>query len=105
MALLLAIGSPTVRGADLARIDASIQRAVNYLYSVQKDGLWEIAPAKGPYAANIGHYGGLTAIATYALLAAGESPHDPKLVKAVDFLKQLQTKDAYVLGMRAQIWR
>lgn len=90
------------------QIDASIRRAVEYLYSKQVEGIWEVTGELPGTAGNMDHdgmhYGGLTACATYALLAAGESPQDPRLAKAIEFLKKLQTQSAYVIGMRAQIW-
>jgi hypothetical protein len=100
--LLFAV--PSTRAAQPQEIDTSIQKAADYLYSKQRDGTWEgegldILSPTGM------HHGGLTAIATYALLAAGEDPTNPKLAKAIEFLKELQTTDAYVLGMRAQVWR
>jgi hypothetical protein len=52
-----------------------------------------------------GHqYGGLTAIATYALLASGESPQNEKLKRAIEFLKKTQMTGTYALGMRLQVW-
>lgn len=76
-----------------------IERAKAYLYKVQQNGLWEPSTNLSPEAD-----GGLTALATYALLAAGENPQDPRLAKAVAYLKTLQSPNVYVQGMRAQIW-
>jgi hypothetical protein len=104
---LILFAAPPAQGAGAPEIDASVQRAVDYLYSIQKDGLWEIATKQdcfGVYDKAGAHYGGLTALATYALLSAGESPVSPKLAKAIQFLKGLQTRSIYVLGIRAQIW-
>jgi hypothetical protein len=101
--IVAAIGATSARAARPQEIDASIQRAVNYLYSVQQDGTWE-ALGQGDLAPEGMHHGGLTAIATYALLAAGENPTDPRLAKALLFLRSLQTQSVYVLGMRAQVW-
>jgi hypothetical protein len=97
------------RPAPPEQCDASIKKAIDYLYSQQKDGLWEVKGELQGVAGNMDsngmHYGGPTAIATYAMLAAGESAQDPKLQKAIEFLKKLQTQSAYVIGCRAQIWR
>jgi hypothetical protein len=108
LAIALGLAAPA-HCATATQIDSSVERAVNYLYSVQdqKDGLWEVAKptqAAGYFSKDGMHYGGLTAVATYALLDAGESPQSPKLLKAIQFLKGLETKDVYVLGVRAQVW-
>jgi hypothetical protein len=97
------VGATSARAARPQEIDASIQRAVNYLYSVQQDGTWE-ALGQGDLGPDGMHHGGLTAIATYALLAAGENPSNPRLAKALLFLRGLQTQSVYVIGMRAQVW-
>mgnify|MGYP005851290669 CR=1 FL=1 len=46
----------------------------------------------------------LTAIATYALLASGENPNDPRIKQAVAFLMEADIVGIYALGMRAQVW-
>src|SRR5438105_6798321 len=103
---LVAMSVPAARlaaGATPQQVDAAVDRAVKYLYSVQADGTWE-AETSGGQGANVSpsgmHHGGLTAIAAYALLAAGEKPADARLAKALDFLKNLDTKSAYVSGVR-----
>jgi len=51
-----------------------------------------------------GQWGGLTALATYSLLASGESPQDPRIMKATDFLLHADIVGVYALGMRSQVW-
>ncbi|HUB24970.1 MAG TPA: DUF4159 domain-containing protein [Tepidisphaeraceae bacterium] len=51
-----------------------------------------------------GQWGGLTALATYSLLAAGENPHDPRLARAIAFLKIADLRGIYAIAMRAQVW-
>jgi hypothetical protein len=104
VSLTLPIWVSLVQAAQPQEIDASIQKGADYLYSRQRDGVWEADDIVIPNPTGM-HQGGLTAIATYALLAAGEDPNSPKLAKAIEYLKQLQTTNAYVLGMRAQVWR
>jgi hypothetical protein len=88
--------------ATPAEVDAALQKAKKYLYSVQnKAGNWETA-AKGQAGAE--HWGGNTCIATYALLVAGESHQDPRIVKALDFLFKEEITSIYALGLRGQIW-
>ncbi len=102
---------------DPREIDRAIRRAVQYLYDTQDDELlWEdvaydqrerserdptqVAPA----GAKGGQWGGKTALATYALLAAGEDPENPKLAKAIAGLTQADIVGVYALGVRAQVW-
>src|SRR4051812_46709346 len=55
------------------KVNAAIKRGVQFLYSIQKkDGSWENVPApagKEPANPDGGQWGGLTSMATYALLA------------------------------------
>src|SRR2546423_180353 len=81
--------------------------AKEFLYKAQKNGNWESSPtptAKGGWELEGGQWGGQTAIATYALLASGESPQDARIKAAIDWLKKADIKGIYALGMRAQVW-
>ena len=51
-----------------------------------------------------GQFGGITALITYSLLAAGENPQDPNIIAAVDFLKKAKIGGVYALGLRMQVW-
>ena len=42
--------------------------------------------------------------AIYALLAAGESPQDQRLAKAIEYLKKADLERLYALGLRCQVW-
>jgi hypothetical protein len=99
---LLICASPA-RAAAPGEVDKAIDKAKAYLYSQQKNGTWEIA-ADGEMSAKGRHRGGLTALVTYALVAAGENPQDPRLAKAIEFLKTADMPSAYALGCRAQLW-
>ena len=89
-------------------VDAALQKAKTWLYSKQHDGNWEIVgPRDMKDATNNlsgAQWGGLTALATYALLSAGENPTDPRLVDAIDFLKKAQITGTYALGCRCLVW-
>ncbi len=94
---------------DPVAVQAAIKKGVEYLYSMQgADGSWEVVPqpeAKGePHSIKAGQWGGQTALATYALLAAGESPQNPKLAKAIQWLQKADMEGIYAVGMRAQVW-
>ncbi|MEM8737508.1 MAG: DUF4159 domain-containing protein [Planctomycetota bacterium] len=45
-----------------------------------------------------------TAMVAYALLASGESYQDPRLAKAIDFLKAREAESTYVAAIRAHLW-
>lgn len=91
-------------------MDAAIEKAKRFIYRHQSmEGRWETAPSR------IGDgddwekmqgstYGGYTALCTYALLAAGESPNDPRIKAAVDFLKHVDLIGVYAVAMRLQVW-
>src|SRR3954468_2226714 len=67
-------------------VDKAIDKAKAFLYAQQKNGTWEIA-TDGDMSPKGRHRGGLTALVTYALVAAGENPQDARLAKALEFLK------------------
>ncbi|MGC4030805.1 MAG: DUF4159 domain-containing protein [Tepidisphaeraceae bacterium] len=98
-------------------VDKAIAKGVEYLYSVQQpDGTWETEPAPpaGPIAkvpddksspsSDNNQYGGKTALAVYALLEAGQRPTEPKLKKAIDFLRTKPSVSTYTLSLRCQVW-
>ena len=94
---------------DYAKVDTSIDKAVAWIYSQQQpDGTWEKTPKPDPdgkdFELDGGQYGGPTALAVYSLLIAGEKPTDPRITKAVDFLKKANMKGVYALAMRCQVW-
>lgn len=95
-------------GQDVSPVEISIEKGVGFLYAAQTDGNWELTPQRDP--AGAGHdvtgwqWGGLTAMATWALLSAGESPVDPRIEAAVDFLLKADIVGTYALSFRAQVW-
>ena len=48
--------------------------------------------------------GRLLGVATFALLSAGEKRQDPRMVRAVNFLKSADIVGTYALGVRCQVW-
>ncbi len=103
---------PPSRAATPEQIDRAIDKARDYLYSIQKDGHWEIVPEFHPTPAKPGNnnlvtesdWGGLTAMATHALLAAGEDSTNPKLKPAIDLLLKWQLRVCpYALCQRDQV--
>src|SRR5207247_2190967 len=89
------------------QIDQSITKAKGFLYSQQKNGNWEVVGARknSEHGRIFGsEYGGMTAIATYALLASGEKPSDPRLAKSIEWLTKADMVGTYAIGWRAQGW-
>src|SRR5882724_11068503 len=92
------------------QIDHAISRGVAFLYSKQHDGNWEVvaSPQSGPgiFAGDVkgSQWGGISAICTFALLAAGESAQDPRLAKSIEWLRTADIQGTYAVGMRSQVW-
>lgn len=106
-AAVVFIAAPA-RAATSTEVNDAVAKAVNYLYDVQQDANWELVPAPtGDESANVRgkQWGGLTAMATYALLAAGENPQDPRLAKAINWLLDADLVGTYAIGLRAQVWQ
>jgi protease-4 len=107
--LATALAARPARAASPKEVNEAVARAVKYLYDVQQDSNWEMvgAPAGDGKADVRGkQWGGLTAIATYALLAAGENPQDERLAKAINWLLDNdQIQGTYAVGLRAQVWQ
>jgi hypothetical protein len=109
--LLCIVPARLCPAATATQVDAAIKKAVAYLYSIEHTDNWEIAKADphglasdGGYA-EASHYGGYTAIATYALLAAGEDPKDnPKLDAAIKWLLKADLHGTYAVALRSQVW-
>jgi len=103
--------SPSRGAVTPHQIDAAIEKGKDFLYSLQlPEGRWE----KDAQRVGDDHegwrkmqgdtYGGYTALATYALLAAGESPNEPRIKAAVKFLKHCDMVGVYAVAMRLQVW-
>lgn len=103
---------PAVSAVTPDQVDSMLDRAKVFLYRQEYNGNWERHPAKptpaelaeDPHSALAGNWGGETALVVYALLAAGESPTDPRLVKPIQFLQTADLTGTYALGIRAQLY-
>lgn len=105
--IVAAFLNASVMAATPEQVDQAIKRGVAFVYSQQRNGHWEVTPTRGPgsdHSADAGQWGGRTALATYALLSAGESPNDPRIAEAVKFLREADIIGYYALGLRAQVW-
>jgi hypothetical protein len=106
-ALVTCIGT-IAHAATPEEVDQAIAKGREYLLSKQTPaGHWEVVEAptdKEQSSVMGGQWGGRTAIATYALIAAGEKPQSAKIQDAIKFLKQAQLRGTYAVGLRSQIW-
>jgi hypothetical protein len=106
---IIVVAAPGARATvSNQEVAGSIERAKAFLWSKQKGGTWELGPAprasmndNSPEGAQ---WGGISALATYALLAAGESAQDAKMVAAINFLKGADIRGTYALALRMQVW-
>jgi hypothetical protein len=112
--LVLALGAVVLAPAGRAsaatpqEVDEAIKKAISFIYSQQKGGNWEVVPQPDPKGNHVsirtGQWGGLTAIATCALLSAGETPQDPRVKQGVDWLIKAPMFGIYAMGFRCQVW-
>jgi len=107
--LLVGLAVSPARAATPQQVEATLAKAKEYLYKHQnKDGNWEELPRRDtsapPYDVKGGQWGGQTAIATYALMAAGDDPQNEHVKPAIAWLKTAPLVGLYALGMRCQVW-
>ncbi len=91
------------------QVEQAIDAGKRHLYNLQRaDGSWERVTSPnvdgGPASVEGAQWGGLTAIATYALLASGENPQSTHMKAAIDWLAKAEITGTYALGLRAQVW-
>lgn len=92
------------------QIDTAILDGKKFVYSQQQaGGRWEHDDTRKGDGHNWSSmqgdsFGGYTALATYALLASGESPNSPRVGAAIGFLKRADIVGVYALGIRLQVW-
>ncbi|MEO6434784.1 MAG: DUF4159 domain-containing protein [Tepidisphaeraceae bacterium] len=108
-ATLVLFVADSIHASDFAEVDQAIEHAKAYLYSKQEDGNWEMSSEQKPNPSLAkspegGQWTGQTALVVYALLAAGENPHDPRIERAIEFLKKEESTGVYAAAMRAQVW-
>ncbi|MDB5299770.1 MAG: hypothetical protein JWO87_1433, partial [Phycisphaerales bacterium] len=100
--------SAPVRAATPDEVDAAIDKAVKSILARQKGGNWEDKakpkPTKERGPSDVALWGGETAIATYALLAAGQNFQNPPLQAAIKWLETEELHGTYAIGLRSQVW-
>ncbi len=97
--IVLSLSMPAwAQPADLhARVDSAIQRAAENLWAQRGQDHWPEAVA----GSNPRELGGRSALAVYALLAAGQSHQDPRIVQTLAWLRQLEPEGVYARSLRA----
>ncbi|MGL6095864.1 MAG: DUF4159 domain-containing protein, partial [Fimbriiglobus sp.] len=108
-ALLLGCPSPVTAAAPppaeeqeaVARVNKAIDRGVAYLKkNHQRATHWE-----SYWINTLGELnGGVTALATLALLNSGEKPTDPVVASAMEYLGNLPPKRTYVVGLQTMVF-
>jgi hypothetical protein len=105
---LAALVATPARGASPAEVEQAIKNGKEFIYAQMKGNNWETVPAPQAnaqsYEVTGKQWGGMSALAVYTLLAAGENPQEKRLVPAIEFVKNAKLVGNYALGLRAQIW-
>src|SRR5262249_35417249 len=82
------------------RVRAAIEKAVRYLKNVEKGTQkWE----QDPLVASA-RPGGESALALLALLNAGVKPDDPVIQRGLEYLRRVEPKDTYVVGLQTMVY-
>src|SRR5437762_1219284 len=97
--IIVSIFAATARAATPEEVEKAIRKGVEHLYQIQAGDNWD-----NDWKEDNSNTGGRTALVVYALLAAGESPQNPKLKSAIDFLLKQDPKGVYTLGIRCNVW-
>src|SRR5438477_870850 len=88
--LLCGITVQVSHAATPEQVDKAIKKAIDYIYSQQQNGNWEVVEKREPTAAahlvKGWQWGGPTSIAVCALLYAKENDENPKLKEAIDWM-------------------
>ncbi|HEV2949188.1 MAG TPA: DUF4159 domain-containing protein [Gemmataceae bacterium] len=103
----LTLGIPTpVQAADdnprplVDRVRRAIERGVQFLRDQENhNGNWEL---DGGLAAS--RYGGETSLVMLALLNAGVKPDDPIIERGLKFLRTVDPRDTYVVGLQTMVF-
>jgi len=104
--VLLCLMPFTARAATPAQVDTAMKKAVGCIYAQEANGNWETVatPTTDAGAVTGLQWTGMTAISTYALLCAGESETDPRLVSAINFLSEHPSGGVYAAASRCLVW-
>ena len=81
---------------DAEQVREGIDRGVEFLKSQQQ--------GNGSWPEWIGQVGGVTALATLALLNSGVEPEDEHVAKALEYLRQLKPEKTYVVSLQTMVF-
>ena len=87
---------PPAGPIDASQVLDSIDRGIAYLKREQS--------LKGNWNEMAGYTGGVTALATLALLNAGVPADDPTIVKALEYLRGLKLERTYVVALQTMVF-
>jgi len=107
MGCLVATSSVYAQDGQLTdeQVDTAIKQIKDFLYKAQaEDGGWYGAYHAGPQEPESKNNWGPTAMGALALIAAGESPQNPKIKKALEKLAEVKIVGVYSLSMRTHVW-
>ena len=97
--LVVSCIATTTSAVNEQEVVSGIEAMKGYLFKIQSDqGHWEVSSV------TTGHEGGQTALVVLSLLIAGESHQNPRLSKALDWLKQAHLSSTYAVSLRAHVW-
>jgi len=88
-------------------VEQAIRKGIKFLYSQEKVNNWEAAARRdgmGVADPNGMQWGGVSSMAVYGLLAAGENPQKAQVAAALKFLDGADVIGTYAMGMKLQSW-
>jgi len=95
-----ALGAPTLSDDEVSKSIDMIVKTLNERHNEER--CWDsVNPTNGWLSK---HRGGTTALATLALLCAGQTSHSPKMQRALDFIWNVEEPSSYLLALRTSIW-
>ena len=97
LAVLFGLFGGTVRAQiDPQQVRKAIDKGVAYLKGQQQK--------KGSWPDSLGQSGGVTALATLALLSAGVPPEDEEVQRALVYLRRLRPQTTYVMALQTMVF-
>ncbi len=113
--IVLALILPAFEARALTdeQVEQEINKLKQYLYQQQDPqiggwfGQYHAHPREGGDEQNPEknkNLGGPTTMATLALLVAGESSQDPRMAKAIEYLRTLDIYGTYALSVKVHVW-
>ncbi len=85
-------------------VQKAIDKGIKFLWNKQnKDGSWTWE--KGDWKKRSKYPLGATPLVAYAFLESGQSPQDPRMEKALQWLAKKECERTYTLGLRCNVWQ